>query len=130
MTTGRVLIIDDSSVSRALVAAVMRHEGLEVLLATDGREGVRRAIETRPDVILLDVMMPHLNGLQALARIRQHPEIGRTPVFILTNRGDRVLKEEGDRLGADRWLTKPLDSSELVDAVRQTLHRPRTLRSP
>lgn len=121
----RVLIVeDDPSIARGL-RQNLRVEGYEVLLANDGKRGLEIALADRPDLVLLDVMMPGLNGFEVLRELRRLKTA--VPVILLTARGEQEDKVRGLDLGADDYATKPFGLPELLARVRSVLRRHRKL---
>ena len=110
----RILIIDDDAELCALVARYLTREGFGVERAADGNQGIGMALSGSYALIMLDVMMPDLNGFDVLRRIRAS---SRTPVLMLTARGDTHDRVFGLELGADDYLPKPYDSSELAERL-------------
>lgn len=123
MSPAQVLIADDE---RDLVWAMshsLRDEGYEILTACDGEEALEVAKRSHPDVVVLDIVMPRMDGYQVCSRLRRDPELAATPVLFLTARGaiaDRVRGLDG---GADDYLVKPFDLRELKARVRALLRR-------
>src|SRR5258708_23020821 len=118
---GRVLVVDDEPAVRESIERVLRHDGFEVAVAADGREAIRRLAVVRPDVVLLDVLMPQIDGLEVCRRMRDTGD--RTPVLMLTARdavNDRVA---GLEAGADDYLPKPFALEELLARLRALLRR-------
>jgi DNA-binding response OmpR family regulator len=120
MSERRVLIADDDPDIRGLVRALLERRGFDVAEARDGREAVRRFFESRPDLVVLDVAMPVLDGWQALERIR---ELSDVPVVMLTARATELEKTRGLRAGADDYVTKPFGRQELLARVDALLRR-------
>ena len=118
----RVLLIDDDAELCGLVTRFMAGEGFEVDSATSGRHGVVRALSGDYKLILLDVMMPGMNGFDVLRRIRAESRI---PVLMLTAKGDTLDRVLGLEMGADDYLPKPFDPPELAARVRAILRRAR-----
>ena len=118
----RVLLIDDDAELCGLVTRFMAGEGLEVDSATNGRQGVLRALSGDYKLVLLDVMMPDMNGFDVLRRIRAESRI---PVLMLTAKGDTLDRVLGLEMGADDYLPKPFDPAELAARVRAILRRAR-----
>ncbi|HWI75202.1 MAG TPA: response regulator transcription factor [Baekduia sp.] len=117
----RVLVVDDEPAVREVLERILRVEGFDVALAGDGREAVRRQAEAPADAVLLDVLMPGLDGLEVCRRLRDTGD--RTPVLMLTARegvGDRVA---GLEAGADDYLPKPFALEELLARLRALLRR-------
>jgi DNA-binding response OmpR family regulator len=113
----RALVVDDSAPVRELVVVNLELEGFEVRTAEDGQEGVDAALAWRPDVITMDVMMPRLDGFDALHRLRAEPATVDIPVVMVTGRAQRSDRIRGEALGADAYLSKPFEPAELVAVV-------------
>lgn len=115
-----VLVVDDEAGVVSLLEAYLRHQGFRVVTAANGREALRQARHERPDVIVLDIMMPEMDGLDFL---RAHRRQADTPVILLTARVEDEDKVVGLELGADDYLTKPFRPRELVARIRAVLRR-------
>lgn len=116
----RVLLIDDSETERAIVASRLEQHGFLVSTAVDGTEGMRKLYDLKPDLIVLDVVMPGIDGWQVLQRIR---EVSDVPVIMLTGRDTELERVRGLRGGADDYIGKPFSASELVARVEAVLRR-------
>ncbi len=116
----RVLVVDDDSALAEVVARYLEREGFEVDLATDGATGLALALETLPDLVVLDLMLPVLDGLEVCRRLRQAAPI---PVVMLTARGEEDDRIAGLELGADDYVTKPFSPRELTARVKAVLRR-------
>lgn len=119
-TQSRILLVDDERAFVRGLSASLRQAGYDVVPAHDGPEAWNRFREIKPDLVLLDVMLPGIDGLTLCQRIRQH---GRTPVIMLTARGDDVDKILGLELGADDYITKPFNARELLARMKAVLRR-------
>jgi DNA-binding response OmpR family regulator len=115
MNAARVLVIDDDGDIRRLVAELLKRAGLTVEEAEDGRSGLRALHRTSPDLVVLDVSMPDLDGWETLERIRDLSEV---PVLMLTARGDELERVRGLKAGADDYVVKPFGRQELVARVQ------------
>jgi DNA-binding response OmpR family regulator len=120
MNPARVLVIDDDADIRALVAELLGRAGLSVEQAEDGRAGLRALHKTPPDLVVLDVSMPDLDGWQTLERIRDLSEV---PVLMLTARGGELERVRGLKAGADDYVVKPFGRQELVARAQALLRR-------
>lgn len=118
MAIKNVLIIDDSPTERAYLQGVLSKAGFNVSLAVSGEEGVERAKSELPDLILMDVVMPGLNGFQATRAISRDEKTKHIPVFICTTKDQETDKIWGMRQGARDYLVKPVDAAELLAKVQ------------
>jgi DNA-binding response OmpR family regulator len=116
----RILLIDDSETERAIVASRLEQHGFVVSTAVDGTEGMRKLYDLKPDLVVLDVVMPGIDGWQVLQRIRGVTEV---PVIMLTGRDTELERVRGLRGGADDYIGKPFSPSELVARVEAVLRR-------
>jgi len=121
MIKRRILVVDDEDNLRTMLVAALKFEGYDVTAAADGREGLRSVKESKPDLIVLDVMMPELDGFGMLKRLRESGD--RTPVVFLTARDTSADAVEGLVLGADDYLSKPFSLEELVARVEAVMRR-------
>src|SRR3954454_10303053 len=117
----RVLIIDDSQPIHALVRVRLADEGIELQSAHDGKSGLQCALDNPPDVILLDVDMPDLNGFEVCRRLKADGRTMDVPVIFLTGASSTEEKITGLELGAVDYITKPFDPAELRARVRSSL---------
>lgn len=116
----RVLVVDDDPPSVKMIAFLLREEGYEVITADNGRAALEIVEQEPPDLLILDVMMPHVDGLEATRRIRQRLDI---PIIILSAKGETSDKVLGLETGADDYLAKPFEPSELLARVKAVLRR-------
>jgi len=119
----RVLVVEDEQDVADLLRYNLSKEGYEVALVANGADALKRAREIKPDLILLDIMVPQLNGWEVCRRLKQDPETRSIPVIMVTGRveeGDKVL---GFEMGADDYVTKPFSPRELVARVRAVVRR-------
>lgn len=123
----RILLIDDSATSHMWVRMILNKGDHEMLSAHDGEEGVERALAERPDLILMDVVMPHMDGFEACRALRQRPEMRATPIIMLTTRGEGRNVQAGYESGCNDYITKPIDSVELLAKLRSYLASPEGL---
>ena len=117
----RILIVDDVATNRIVLKVKLRSACYEVLQARSGHEALRMARHAAPDLILLDVMMPYLDGLSVCARLKRDPATRDIPIILITSRLDHASKLEGLNSGADDYLTKPVDENQLLARVRSLL---------
>ncbi|NCO42912.1 MAG: two-component system response regulator [Armatimonadetes bacterium CG_4_10_14_3_um_filter_66_18] len=121
MPSKSVLIVDDDCAVSKLVRYNLAAEGLTVLSADDGLEGVEMAFEHRPNLVVLDIHMPKLNGWEVLWQLRNDSRTANTPIIMLTVQGDEDSVTEGWTRGVDCYLPKPFDIGELVMMVKRLL---------
>ncbi|GAA3382770.1 response regulator [Cryptosporangium minutisporangium] len=125
---GLVLIVDDDTEITALVAMNLRFEGFDVVVASDARSGLAAIERHRPDLVLLDVMMPRVDGYELCRQLRASPLTAALPIIMLTAKDLSADRIQGLTAGADDYIVKPFDLSELVARVRATLRRNREMR--
>ncbi len=122
-TTGKILLVDDEQDILELIRYNLEKEGYEVYTANNGREGVKKAKETIPDLILLDVMMPEMDGMEACMQLREDARFSNTVIAFLTARAEDYSQIAGFDSGADDYITKPIRPRVLVSRVKALLRR-------
>jgi len=119
----KVLVIEDESdISRPL-AFRLKKKGLETLIAVDGEEGLAMAKREKPDLIILDLMLPKLPGEEVCKQIRQDEAIGNVPILMLTAKASDIDKVVGKTLGASSYMTKPFEANELLREIDRLLKK-------
>jgi phosphate regulon transcriptional regulator PhoB len=129
-TAGRVLVVEDERDVAELIRYNLSREGYDVVVAGSGGDAIKQAREVQPDVVLLDIMVPQVNGWEVCRRLKQDAETRAIPVIMVTGRveeGDKVL---GFEMGADDYVTKPFSPRELVARVRAVARRGRREEHP
>ncbi len=121
MDKPRILIVDDDPMIRRLLQVNFRLEGFDVDVAARGREALELASASRPDIVVLDVSMPDMDGWAVMEHLREDPGTARVPIVFLTARTGQAEQERAERLGAEGYLVKPFDPGELVQVVRQVV---------
>jgi signal transduction histidine kinase/ActR/RegA family two-component response regulator len=116
-----ILVVDDNPDLRAYVSRILRQVGYQVVMARNGEEGFRVAGERRPQLIVTDLMMPLVSGLDMIRMIRAEPQLKGTPIILLTAKADEATRIEGTERGADAYLSKPFNDRELLAEVRNLL---------
>ena len=119
--TKKVLIVDDEPNIAISVEFLMRREGFEVLVAHDGEEGLALIRADRPDLVVLDVMMPKLDGFEVCKAVRADPALAGVRILMLTAKGRALEITKGLTLGADAYIPKPFSTRELVAKVKELL---------
>ena len=118
----RVLLVDDQPMNVRIMTDCLEKAGYEVFKAYDGDTALRIARESKPDIILLDIMMPELDGFEVTERLRKDPETSVIPIILVTALGETGYKAKGLKAGADDFLTKPVRLVELLARVRSLIH--------
>jgi putative two-component system response regulator len=118
---GKILIVDDESAARTALATLLRREGFEVDEVRDGTSALARCASFQPDLVLLDVLMPDVSGLEVCRQIKAKPETRLTPVVLITGLSDTEDRIKGINAGADDFLSKPIDFNELLARTRSLL---------
>ena len=121
----RILIIDDDPIALELIEYALQQEGYETITASNGVEGLAKVRDEKPDLVVLDVMLPGLDGFEVCHRLRAEPETARLPILMLSAKAREVDIDTGRRMGATIYLTKPLDPSGLVVQVGTLLEQER-----
>jgi len=124
---GRLLFIDDDANLVAALELYFSAAGYEIAVAADGREGLRQMYASRPDLVVLDIMMPSLDGWEVCGRIR---EVSNVPIIMLTARGQEAEKVRGLQMGADDYLAKPFSLRELEARIASVLRRTKVSPAP
>jgi two-component system cell cycle response regulator len=125
MDRGRVLVVDDDRAWLGLVADWLRLDGHEILIATNGITALELASQHPPDLIVLDIVVPGMNGLQFCEALKQYPRLAHVPVIILSGLRDPHNFKRAKELGVEQLLVKPTDEETLRAAVRSALNPPR-----
>lgn len=121
MAQAVILVVDDNEDSLRIIQMILRSAGFEVMVARDGQEGLARARETHPELVILDVMMPVMNGLEVLEQLRASPQTSQIPVILLTAKAQDEDVISGYQSGADYYMTKPFTAKQLTYGVRLVL---------
>ncbi|MEX0992108.1 MAG: response regulator [Actinomycetota bacterium] len=125
----QILVVDDDPDIARFVEVNLRSAGYDVAVASDGEEALERATELRPDLVLLDVMMPRIDGFEVAQRLRRNPQTANTSIIMLTAKALSTDKVLGLTAGADDYIIKPFDPIELLARVKGTLRRAREMRN-
>lgn len=117
----RILLVEDNEMNRDAISRLLERRGFTVLVACDGEEGVRRCRETLPDLVLMDLGLPVLDGFEATRRIKADPATAAIPVVALTARALTSDREAAFAAGCDEYDTKPVDLARLTEKIRRLL---------
>ncbi|MBI3948332.1 MAG: response regulator [Armatimonadetes bacterium] len=120
----KILVADDQPAILRLVEVILKNEGWEVITAADGREALEKALAEKPDLVLLDIMMPIMDGIEALRQLGSHRETRRIPVVMLTAKSDYATVTGARESGVREYIVKPVDPKRLVATVRKVLRLP------
>jgi two-component system alkaline phosphatase synthesis response regulator PhoP len=118
-----ILVVDDEQDILDLIEYNLKKEGFKVLKAENGEKGIEIAKEYKPDLVLLDIMMPKMDGLETVELIRKDEELKRTPVIFLTARSDEKTEIESLNKGGDDFITKPISTTKLVSRIKAVMRR-------
>ncbi|MBM3319774.1 MAG: response regulator [Candidatus Eisenbacteria bacterium] len=118
----KILVVDDEVYILHILDFSLGAEGYEVLTAADGEEAVRLARTEKPDLIVLDIMMPKVDGFEACRRLKADPETSPIPVILLTAKGREVDRQVGMEVGADDYIVKPFSPTRLIEKIENYLN--------
>jgi DNA-binding response OmpR family regulator len=121
----RILVADDEIYIVHILEFTLTMEGYEVLTAADGEEALRRVENDRPDLVVLDIMMPKMDGYEVLRRMRADQDSRQTPVILLSAKGRPIDRETGLDTGADDYIVKPFSPRRLLEKIQDLLDRER-----
>ncbi|MFA6061519.1 MAG: response regulator [Gallionella sp.] len=113
----KVVLIDDSNTIRRSGEIFLTQAGCQVVLAEDGFDGLSKVVDTQPDIIFVDVMMPRLDGYQTCALIKNHQQFKKIPVVMLTSKDTLFDRARGKLVGSDQYLIKPFNKKSLIESV-------------
>jgi len=117
----KILIVDDELFVRQLVKVKLEIIGFRVIEGMNGEEAIEKAVQEQPDLILLDVMMPKMNGFETCRRLKEHIATSHIPIVMLTARGEQMDKDKGESLGVVEYMTKPFSPQKLAERVQALL---------
>ena len=123
MSRGKVLVVDDEEYIQHILNFSFGAEGYEVITAADGEEAVTMARSEKPDIIVLDIMMPKMDGYEACKQIKTDPQTQNIPVILLTAKGREVDRKLGAEAGADDYVVKPFSPGRLIERVEGFIKR-------
>lgn len=125
----RILYVEDAAVIRDTIARLLELNGYEVAYAKNGEEGVQKAVEWKPDVILMDLRMPVMDGHEAMTQLKTHPKTQDIPIFVVSAWSSRKERTQAKLAGADEFFVKPPDLNKLIDTIEEAVAARRKDRS-
>ncbi len=117
----KILVIEDDPATLRLIGYSLQYEGYQVLTASNGLEGMRKVPDEKPDLIVLDVMLPGIDGFEISHRLRSEPATAQLPILMLSAKAQAIDRDTGLKVGADDYLAKPADPAEIVKRVGKLL---------
>ena len=117
----RVLVVDDVPTELEMICRILQEAGMEVVRASDGEEAIARIQEKPPDLVILDVVMPRMNGFEVVRELRENEETKHLPVVFCTQKYTEIAKAWGIELGADAYVSKPIEPKQFISLVRRLL---------
>ena len=121
MSIRTIMVVDDSPTDRHYLTEILEAQGFQVIAVESAEQAHARIRETRPDLVLMDIVMPGLNGFQATRQLTRDPVTAAIPVIILTSKNQEADRVWGSRQGAKGYITKPVDENLLLSSIRQVL---------
>jgi len=121
MAPRKILLVDDSETVLLMERMILKKEPYQLITAKNGMEGVEKALEIKPDLILMDVVMPEMNGFEAVKWLRQRDTTRSVPIVMVTTQAEAESMEAGYESGCSDYIIKPIDSTELLTKVRNIL---------
>ncbi len=121
MAQRKILLVDDSETILMMEQMILQGESYQVVIARDGKEGIKKAVEMKPDLILMDVLMPKMNGFEAVKWLRQREETKSVPIVMVTTEAEMESMEAGYVSGCSDYVVKPIDGLELLTKVKNLL---------
>ncbi len=120
----KVLVVEDSPPQREMISALLKHSGMTVTSASDGVEALEQILEDCPDIVVLDIVMPRMNGYELCRRLKDNPKTKELPVVMCSTKGEEFDRYWGMRQGANAYIAKPFQPQELVSTVKKLLRNP------
>lgn len=117
----KILAVDDSASIRQMVSFTLKQAGYDVVEAEDGQVGLAKAASEAPNLIITDLNMPNMNGLEMIREVRKNPSHRFTPILMLTTESDEAKKAEGKQAGATGWIVKPFNPEQLLKVIQRVM---------
>ncbi len=115
----KILVVDDKPEVVELVTATLEGEGYQIICAFDGREALEKIGREKPDLVLLDIVMPKMNGFEVLSEVKNDPQTKDIPIIMITAKGQKLDEDKGRRLGAEDYIIKPFSPSHLLRKIEE-----------
>ena len=122
-TTARILVVEDTPANIQTLTAILKEKGYQLSVATNGRQALEVIEKVHPDLVLMDVMMPEMDGYETMRRIRGNPRFRMLPIIALTAKAMKGDREKCLEAGASDYVAKPVNTEQLLSLVRMWLHR-------
>ncbi len=116
-----ILLVEDSPTQRELICDLLRNSGIKVMIATDGVEALEYIQRANPDLVVLDIVMPRMNGYEVCRRLKSDPKTKNVPVVICSSKGEVFDRYWGMKIGADAYIVKPFEPIEFIYTIKQLL---------
>jgi twitching motility two-component system response regulator PilH len=116
-----ILLVEDSQVQREMICDLLRTNGINVTVATDGIEALEHIQRSNPDLVVLDIVMPRMNGYEVCRRLKSDPKTKNVPVVMCSSKGEVFDRYWGMKIGADAYIVKPFEPVELIGTIKQLL---------
>jgi twitching motility two-component system response regulator PilH len=116
-----ILLVEDSQVQREIICDLLRNNGIKVTIAKDGVEALEHIQSSNPDLVVLDIVMPRMNGYEVCRRLKSDPKTKNVPVVMCSSKGEVFDRYWGMKIGADAYVVKPFDTVELLATIKQLL---------
>ncbi len=117
----KILVIEDDPATQRLVSYSLKHEGYEVITASNGLDGMRKALGESPDLVILDVMLPGMDGFEICYRLKSDPATAKMPILMFSAKAQEIDRDTGAKVGADAYLTKPSAPADILSNVEKLL---------
>ena len=121
--TKKILVVEDDPASMRLTQYVLQHHGYEVLTAINGLDGLKKAQTEGPDLVILDIMLPGMDGFDICYRLRQETATADLPILMLSAKAREADRETGMKVGADAYITKPTDPDDIIKKVEELIQK-------
>lgn len=119
----KILVIEDDPASLRLMQYILEHNGYDVLTAINGLDGLKKAQSEEPDLVILDIMLPGIDGFDICYNLRAEPQTAKLPILMLSAKAREVDRDTGLKVGADYYITKPVDPANILSSVESLLRR-------